>query len=81
MLSTDELAAKDAGVHLVIFDPSSGRTACGLGVDCYYPHEHVGQTFEDFSVAAVTELRLVSCPRCLEVLQRPADIQISSETK
>jgi hypothetical protein len=67
-------------VHLVIFSPSGGRTACGMGIHCYYPHERIGITFADFSIAAVTDLRLVNCPRCVEILQKPADIRVSSKT-
>lgn len=72
--------SQDAGMHLAIFGSSTGRTACGMGIHCYYPGERIGVTFADFSIQASTELRLVSCPRCVEVLNRPADIQISSET-
>ena len=32
MLSTDELAAKDTGVHLALFGPSTARTTCGVGI-------------------------------------------------
>ena len=37
-------------------------------------------TFADFSIQAVTEVRVVNCPRCIQVLNRPADIAVSSET-
>jgi hypothetical protein len=41
-------------------------------------HGQCQETFEDFSIACATALTLVTCARCLKLLQRPADIRIES---
>jgi len=68
-------------VHLLLFAEASAHTLCGRRVIAYYPERCAGLTGSSAPIKCTTVPTHVTCPKCASALNRPADIQITSENK
>jgi hypothetical protein len=67
-------------VHLLLFAEASAHTLCGRRVIAYYPERCAGLTGSNAPIKCTTVPTRVTCPKCASALNRPADIQITSES-
>ena len=67
-------------VHLLLFAEASAHTLCGRRVIAYYPERCAGLTGSNAPIKCTTVPTRVTCPKCASALNRPADIQTTSES-
>lgn len=74
------MRAAEEIIHLVVFDVRSAKTLCGLRVYAFYPNTEkaVCSNSHKITIDCSPALSRMTCPECAAVLDRRADIRVTS---